>query len=455
MIAPLRRLLPDRLAARFSLLLVAAVLGMNLIAAILLAREGSSFDRAIRLQGDTQRLMALVSALESADAATARLLPRRSSTGFTRFSVDAAPVDPGDSHRLPAEEAVLAAHLPAHDIQIREGGAPIGAARGAPLMTVSVRLKAGHYRGDWLNTLAYPLPTTRAWAVKSGLFVPLGASLVGTLLVGLWFIRRMTHPLQSLAQAARAAGRGDRAARAAETGASELREAAVAFNDMQRRIAGLEAERMRMLAALGHDLRTPITSLRLRAELLEDDDQRDDMIRILDDMAVMAEGLLQAATTGATTEPRQVTDLDRLLSRLCAEQGVPYRGPGPVPVRLRPVAISRAVCNLVGNALRYAGNARVTLSMGKAGEAVIRVEDDGPGIPQALLPRVTEPFVRGEESRNAGTGGAGLGLSIARDIARAHGGSLALANAPAGGLVAELHLPCAGAGEPAKDRRQG
>ena len=173
MIAPLRRLLPDRLAARFSLLLVAAVLGMNLIAAIILAREGSSFDRAIRLQGDTQRLMALVSALESADAATARLLPRRSSTGFTRFSVDAVPVDPGDSHRLPAEEAVLAAHLPAHDIQIREGGAPIGAARGAPLMTVSVRLKAGHYRGDWLNTLAYPLPTTRAWAVKSGLFVPL------------------------------------------------------------------------------------------------------------------------------------------------------------------------------------------------------------------------------------------------------------------------------------------
>ena len=229
----------------------------------------------------------------------------------------------------------------------------------------------------------------------------------------------------------------------------------MAFNDMQRRIAGLEAERMRMLAALGHDLRTPITSLRLRAELLEDDDQRDDMIRILDDMAVMAEGLLQAATTGATTEPRQVTDLDRLLSRLCAEQGVPYRGPGPVPVRLRPVAISRAVCNLVGNALRYAGNARVTLAMGKAGEAVIRVEDDGPGIPQALLSRVTEPFVRGEESRNAGTGGAGLGLSIARDIARAHGGTLALANAPAGGLVAELHLPCAGAGEPAKDRRQG
>ena len=223
----------------------------------------------------------------------------------------------------------------------------------------------------------------------------------------------------------------------------------------RRQAESVMAGRSALLAAVAHDLRTPITSLRLRAELLEDDDQRDDMIRILDDMAVMAEGLLQAATTGATTEPRQVTDLDRLLSRLCAEQGVPYRGPGPVPVRLRPVAISRAVCNLVGNALRYAGNARVTLSMGKAGEAVIRVEDDGPGIPQALLPRVTEPFVRGEESRNAGTGGAGLGLSIARDIARAHGGSLALANAPAGGLVAELHLPCAGAGEPAKDRRQG
>ncbi len=440
------RLLPDGLTARFSLLLVAALLGVNLIAAVLLAREGSSFDRALRLQGDVQRLHALVTALETVDAQTAQRLPGHSSTGFTRFSVDAAPLALPGTHRLPQHEIDLAAELPGHQIQIREGGGPYGADDRAPLLLVSVLLAQGHEAGRWLNALAYPLPAKAAWEWKRGFFAPLLASLVGTLAVGLIFVRRMTRPLRALAQAARAAGRGDRSARVTECGASELREAAGAFNDMQRRIAGFEAERMRMLAAVGHDLRTPITGLRLRAELLEAEDQRDDMIRMLDDMAVMAEGLLHAASAGAAIAPGGLaeavcpTDLDALLARLCAERGMDYAGAHPLVLPLRPVAIGRALGNILDNAQRYAGGARVQLHRGPSA-AVIRVKDDGPGIPDSLIGRVTEPFVRGEASRNADTGGTGLGLCIAQDIIRAHGGTLVLANRPEGGLIVEIRLP--------------
>lgn len=436
----MRRLLPAGLAARFWLLLVAALLGANLIAALLMAREGTAFDRAIRLQGDAHRLHALVAALETADPETALMLPRNSSTGFTRFSVDPVPLGPPDATRLTLHEADMAAELPGHEIRIRESAAPTGADNRAPLMLVSVRLAQGPAAGRWLNALVYPLPAHSAWQWKQGFFAPLLASLLGTLSVGLVFVRRMTRPLRALAEAARAAGRGDHGARVAETGAGELREAAAAFNDMQRRIAGFEAERMQLLAAVGHDLRTPITGLRIRAELLDEAEQREAMIRILDEMAVMADGLLHAASAGEEAEAPQPVDLDRLLAQLGADGGAAYMGQGPLVMPLRPVAMRRAIRNLLDNARRYAGPARLHWRRGPA-SVLIRIEDDGPGIPDALLVRVTEPFVRGEASRSLDTGGAGLGLSIARDVVRTHGGTLALTNRAEGGLRVDLTLP--------------
>ncbi|WP_323718685.1 ATP-binding protein [Paracoccus aminovorans] len=438
------RLWPGGLAARFSLLLVAALLGANLVAAWVMAREGSAFDRAIRLQGDAHRLHALVSALEAADPETVEMLPRASSTGFTRFSVDAAPLALPQTTRLPMHETDLSVELPGHEIRIHESGHHPDDGR-APLMLVSVRLDRGAAAGRWLNALAYPLPVQSAWQWKQGFFAPLLASLFGTLAVALVFVRRMTRPLRALAEAARAAGRGDRSARVAESGAGELREAALAFNDMQRRIAGFEAERMRMLAALAHDMRTPITGLRIRAEMLEDDSQRGDMIRVLDEMAVMADGLMHAGSARRGTEPMQPVDLDAALARLCADCGAGYSGPGPLVMPLRPVAMTRAIRNLLENAARYAGPARLTLRR-DAQAALIRVEDDGPGIPEALLARVTEPFVRGEDSRSARTGGAGLGLAIAQDVIHVHGGTLALCNRPEGGLRIEIRLPLHGPG---------
>lgn len=434
------RLWPGGLAARFSLLLVAALIGANLIAAWVMAREGSAFDRAIRLQGDAHRLHALVAALETADPQTARLLPRTSSTGFTRFWVAPRPPDLSETTRLPEHETDLAADLPGRQIRIHATAPDPDGRERPPLMLVSVRLDRGAEAGQWLNALVYPLPVQQAWQWKQGFFAPLIASLLGTLAVGLLFVRRMTRPLRALAEAARAAGRGDRSARVTEHGASELREAALAFNDMQRRIAGFESERMRMLAALAHDMRTPITGLRIRAEMLQDDDQRQDMIRVLDEMAVMADGLMDAASASQGTEPLQPLDLDAVLAQLCAESGASYGGPGALVMPLRPVAIRRAIRNLLDNARRYAGPARLSLRRGP-NAALIRIEDDGPGIPETLLPRVTEPFVRGEDSRNPQTGGTGLGLSIAQDVIAAHGGTLELANRPQGGLQVQIRLP--------------
>lgn len=432
--------MPRGLAGRLSALLVVALLAVNLIAAVLLAREGSAFDREIRLQGDKSRLHALVTALEAADLRTALMLPEHSSTGFTRFSVDPQPLALPGTQRLPNMEARLAQELQQHPIELREGGGPLPGEDRKPLLLVSVRLERGALAGHWLNALAYPLPAQTAWVWKAGFFAPLAASLIATLLVGLIFVRRMTQPLRALAQAARAAGRGDRSALVTERGASELCEAAAAFNDMQRRIAGFEAEQRRMLAAVGHDLRTPITGLRLRAELLDDDDQRGEMIRMLDEMAAMAQGLLDSASASAAPEPRRPVDLDALLAQLCADRGLPYAPQGALIASVAPFALRRALGNLIDNALRYAGPPRLRLDPGPA-EIVIQVQDDGPGIPEALLARVTEPFVRGEASRSAATGGAGLGLTIARDILRAQGGRLVLKNRAQGGLSAEAHLP--------------
>lgn len=434
------RSFPQGLAARFSLLLTAALLGGNLIAAILFAREGTSFDRAIRLQGDAHRLAALVEMLETSDPETARMLPAHSSTGFTRFSVDPAPLALVGTQRLPVHESDLAIELPYREIQIREGAHSGDTGARDPLLLVSVRLDQGVEAGNWLNALAYPLPSHRAWKWKIGFFAPLIASLIGTLAVGLLFIRRMTQPLRALAEAARVAGQGNRRARVTECGAIEFRNAAFAFNDMQRRIGEFEVERLRMLAALGHDLRTPITSLRIRAELLDDDTQREEMVRVLDEMAVMTEDLLHAAAAGASREPVQDGDLDALLAQLCAERGLSYSGAPGMELGLRPVAMRRAIGNLLDNAQRYAGGARVRLRRGPAA-ALIWIEDDGPGIEEDILRRVTEPFVRGEASRSSESGGVGLGLSIAQDIIRSHGGVLVLSNRNPHGLRAEIRLP--------------
>ncbi len=204
-----------------------------------------------------------------------------------------------------------------------------------------------------------------------------------------------------------------------------------------------------MLAAISHDLRTPITRLRLRAEFLEDDDQRAKMLADLAEMEAMIAATLTFARDDAANEPAGAVDLASLVRTVLDEAGdaapehaarIAYAGPEHLVLQLRPVSMKRALANLVGNALKYGDAARLTLEQRDRG-AVLILDDDGPGIPESEQDAVFQPFRRIEASRNRETGGTGLGLTIARSILRAHGGDVTLANREGGGLRVVARLP--------------
>jgi signal transduction histidine kinase len=257
--------------------------------------------------------------------------------------------------------------------------------------------------------------------------------------------RTITRPLGDLAKAADAVGRGTTVQPLKERGARELKRATRAFNAMQERLNRYLDSRTRVLAAMSHDLRTPITRLRLRVESIEDEALRARCVEDLDEMTRMVRGALSTFRGLNDEESTIAVDIDALLQELQRRYGevnenVAIEGRAASPFPGKPLALKRCLGNLVDNALQYGERATIAVT-DSADELTIRVLDDGPGIPEAELERVFEPFYRLESSRNRGTGGTGLGLSIARDVAQAHGGSLTLANRSDGGLEARLVLP--------------
>ena len=257
--------------------------------------------------------------------------------------------------------------------------------------------------------------------------------------------RTITRPLAALATAADAVGRGKPIQPLQERGARELKRATRAFNAMQERLNRYLDSRTRVLAAMSHDLRTPITRLRLRVESIEDEALRARCVEDLDEMTRMVRGALSVFRGLNDEEPTVPVDIDGLLDELQrryaeVNANVAVEGRAAAPFPGKPLALKRCLGNLVDNALQYGEHATIAVT-DSADELTIRVLDDGPGIPQAELERVFEPFYRLESSRNRATGGTGLGLSIARDVAQAHGGSLTLANRSGGGLEARLVLP--------------
>ena len=257
--------------------------------------------------------------------------------------------------------------------------------------------------------------------------------------------RTITRPLGDLAKAADAVGRGTAVQPLQERGARELKRATRAFNAMQERLNRYLDSRTRVLAAMSHDLRTPITRLRLRVESIEDEALRMRCVEDLDEMTRMVRGALSIFRGLNDEEPTVPVDIDALLLELQRRYGevnanVAVEGQATAPFPGKPLALKRCLGNLVDNALQYGELATIAVT-DSDDELTIRVLDNGPGIPEAELERVFEPFYRLESSRNRATGGTGLGLSIARDVAQAHGGSLTLANRSDGGLEAKLVLP--------------
>lgn len=302
--------------------------------------------------------------------------------------------------------------------------------------------------GSWLN-MRVELPPPRPWHSETFLFAFVLMTLAAAGLT-IWAVRRLVRPVAALADAADRLGRDVNAPPLPETGPAEVATAARAFNTMAERIRRFVADRTQMLAAVGHDLKTPITRLKLRAEFLDDDEQRRKMLADLDEMEAMIAATLAFARDDAATEPSVPVDLAALCRTVLDEAAdarpaeeaevIAYEGPEHLTVTIRPVALKRALANLVGNALAYGGAARLALT--QAGASLrITVEDDGPGVPDAEIENVFQPFRRLETSRNRETGGTGLGLPIARNIFRAHGGDVVLRNLPRGGLQAVATLP--------------
>jgi len=262
-----------------------------------------------------------------------------------------------------------------------------------------------------------------------------------------------TRPLGRLARAADEIGKNPDGPDIAESGPSEIRRVIGAFNRMQRRVREHLRERTQLLGAISHDLKTPITRLRLRSEMLADPEVGAKMQRDLGEMEAMVNATLEFFR-GLDAEPRrQPVDVDALVGSVADDrrdigQTLLVRGVARAPYTAHPQALRRCLDNLVENAVRYAGSAEIELDDSPE-RLRIAVRDHGPGIPAAELQRVFEPYYRLESSRNPGSGGVGLGLSIARNIARWHGGDIELGNAIGGGLVATIVLPREGtAAEP-------
>jgi two-component system OmpR family sensor kinase len=302
---------------------------------------------------------------------------------------------------------------------------------------------------NWL-IITSPLVPPAPWHSPGFATAFIVMTILGAIMIS-WAVRQLLIPVRTLAQAAERLGRDvTNAPPLPETGPSEIVIAAAAFNTMAARIRRFVEDRTFLLTAIGHDLRTPITRLKLRAEYMEDEEQRVKMLADLDEMEAMVAATLAFGRDVATTEPVARIDLAILLRTILDEaaDGAPdlgevleFTGPAHFPIAARSLALKRVFVNLIGNALKYGDAARVTLHQPVRSLVQIDIDDNGPGIERESVEYVFEPFHRLETSRNRETGGSGLGLSIARNIVRAHGGDILLTNLPGKGLRASVTLP--------------
>ena len=308
-----------------------------------------------------------------------------------------------------------------------------------PRLIISAQLQDGR----WLNVgMGVTTPLSR-WAFPTVIsMLIIGGSIC---IIVVFMVRRITRPLERLTEAAELVGRGESFTPITEEGPVDIQHTIRAFNRMYERLQRFVQDRTRMLAAISHDLRTPITSLRLQTELIKDKEARIKLQETLDDMQRITESTLAFSRDEASTEVSRSVDLSALIDSLCqdlADMGmdVKFESANKSPYTCRPTSLKRALRNLIENAVTYGGLARVELTQSET-EFHILINDDGPGIPEQDVERVFQPFVRLEESRNKQTGGIGLGMAIARSIVRRHGGDIHLVNAPGGGLSVTIQLP--------------
>ncbi len=449
----MRRFLPDTIAGRT---LVALVVGLLLSHLASMAIYYGDREIALQLVGGEhigERIVTVSRLVENASPAErARLvaLAGNPKLGVTLGRQAEIEDDAAAGWRTEVLRRALAAHFGAgrepnfriHYATSGNAGEETKAGDGPPdgkTLLVAVRLTDG----DWLNFAAPIEPAESLWSLRFVLSVAVTIAIV--VILSAFVVFHLTAPLRTFALAARRLGRDVAAPPLPERGPQEVRQAVRAFNDMQDRVRRFVEDRTQMVAAISHDLQTPITRMRLRAEFIEDAEQRDKLLADLEGMERMVAATLSFARDDAAAEARETVDLVALVQRVCddltdAGLAVEFDGTGRLAYACRPTALRRALANLIENAAKYGERARVAL-LPADDRLVVRIDDDGPGIPEDRQEAVFKPFVRLEESRSRETGGTGLGLTVARSVVRAHGGDITLRNRPEGGLRVEARLP--------------
>ena len=451
----------DNLRGQLVLLIVAALAVAQTISLWLFVDERGLAVRAALGFEAAGRAANVALLLEEAPESLQQAILRAANSPLVRFDLSDIPAVDHESHAdggaVEARVRVLLGGANNREIRVElhevEQGIPpmphlapemaemhLAMMRGE-LSAIEMQLSIALADGQWLNvgTRFERPPLQWPWAS----IVSFGITAAIILVSACWFLlTRLTGPLLRVSRAADQLGRGEAVDPLPLIGPSEVRGLTQAFNRMQARLTRFVADRTRLLAALGHDLRSPLTAMRVRAEMVDEDETRESLVASIEEMQEMVNATLAFARGMASSEAYETVDLGAYLKQLQADMidGFTLDTANSISVRLRPQSVRRALRNIIENAQRYGGGADVTFRH-DAEYAEIRVADNGPGIPETELEQVFEPFFRLEKSRSRETGGTGLGLSIARTIVRAHGGDVALTNRAEGGLFVTVTLP--------------
>ncbi|WP_095118990.1 ATP-binding protein [Pseudomonas sp. Irchel s3f10] len=433
----------DTLRRHIALTIVAAMVASLALNALFVQVAGIWARPPIERTGLLEQIAATSRVIEAAPANLRPQLAAAASSAMLQVSWQAQRADfdlPSDGLRLPASRVPVLQQLLGNDRKI-EVFSPSDWPNGSPQAHYAAVVQL--VDGSWLSFI----PPERSWGLEFGvrIAIVIALGLIATLLVAWIATRQLANPLQRFTRAARRFGTDLRAPPIKLEGPDEIRQAIIAFNTMQAQIQHFIAERTHMLASISHDLRAPLTRMRLRSEFMEDLDHQGKLIRDVEEMQSMINAALAFFREDTHREQTTAFDLSELLQTIVDDYrdqqiNVDFDGPAHLVYEGRPLGIKRVIVNLLENALKYAQRPGIALKHDER-SICIEVSDDGPGIPEAALEQVFDPFFRLEASRNRDTGGVGLGLSAARAIAREQGGELTLSNRHAGGLLARVELP--------------
>ncbi len=415
------------ITGRVAILMLSGLIVVQFASAYFFLIEENITKSAVFEQNVTDRLEAAHMLIENTDPETLEtLVPLISDANFSASFIKPEINDDWNTEQLPT--------MPDHAVwrketSFLEADELIVELRVVPNTPIYIHAIRPDVSSGWVLHMI-------AWTTVAGLLLVVFA---------IWAAAKVTKPFQSFAKAAERFGRGELERPLEETGTAELVKASEAFNKMRSRIIRLINERVQIVEAVAHDLRTAVTRMTLRAEIIEDETLRAKIQKDVREIGDIVETALTFAKDDSTKEPHQNVDLAALLAAIANDaedvgENVTYEGPISLIKSIKPVSMRRAIGNIVSNATKYAGSASIQLSQTEK-STIIEVSDDGPGIGEELLKSVLEAYVRAEPSRSKDTGGLGLGLAIAQDIILAHGGTLSLANRQPKGLSVTIKLP--------------